>query len=181
MRTVLAVPTLLIVAVVGCTSPSAPSPNPGQTPNVEQTVQSRVAATVAAAPKPTTPPVVQPTNVPTRAPTQAPAPTATAVKQTQEAVTRSGKGITQTDPFPLAAGSYEIHWQAVNQGPGGCYHGGALMAVDQTGFLPQLVGNEMVDAGKTDEGTTNAYNLKAGRYYFSMSSGCQWTVTILPR
>jgi hypothetical protein len=171
VRALLTAPTVLLAVLVGCAAPSTRPPAP--TPNLEQTVQARVAGTVASLPAALATPTAAPV-----APTQAAKP---AAAPAQAPVTLSGKGIAKTDPFSLSAGSYEIHWQAVNPTTAPCFHGGSLLAIDQQGFFPQTVGNEMVPAGQTNEGATNAYNLKAGQYYLNMSSGCQWTVSILPR
>lgn len=149
------------------TSPIAQVQPAAPTPNLDNTVQARVAATVAALPKPTAP--------------SAQPPTKPVAPQKDEPVTLDGKGIMKTPPFELRGGNYTISWTANDTPNGlGCYHGGAMKNVDSTS-TSETVANASVPKGQSAAGTTQAYNLKAGRYYLDMSSGCTWSVTIAPQ
>lgn len=94
----------------------------------------------------------------------------------------TGKGILKTDAFQLAAGDYVIEWTATATDTmlSGCLHGGELTSPEMP-TVHESLGSTGVKTGQTAHGSTNAYALKAGRYYFSMVSGCEWSVAIRPR
>jgi hypothetical protein len=82
--------------------------------------------------------------------------------------------------FELHGGNYTITWTATDnqsQSKVGCSHGGSLQRVDPPP-ASETIANASVSAGRTATGETHAYNLRAGRYFLNMSSGCEWTVTL---
>lgn len=152
---------------------------PAPTPNVQGTVAAAVRATVA----PIGTSVAQwqaaaraEAATPTAAPAGAPKPSS------DEPITLTGAGIMKTEPFTLRGGNYTITWKASDSGRGsrvGCYHGGSLQSVGGQ-LLSETIANASVEAGQTTEGRTQAYGLRTGQYFLSMSSGCTWSVTIAP-
>jgi len=158
-------------------APQSDGAGPSQA-QLEETVSARVNATVAALSKPAA--AAQPTV--TRPNPPAPAKPTTATAPEEKPVTLAGKGILKTPPFELRGGSYSIKWTASDSSTSavGCYQGGQLQAVDGSLHF-ETVGNAMVPGGQKMTGETQAYNLKPGRYFLDMSSGCDWSVTIAPQ
>lgn len=106
-------------------------------------------------------------------------PTATPPPPIEQPVVVTGSGMTQTRPFVLAGGNYTIDWTAQDKNPRTpCFHSGALRGVDNS--TTQSLGLKSVDAGQSASGETTAYHLIPGQYYLSMTSGCDWSVTISP-
>jgi hypothetical protein len=92
-----------------------------------------------------------------------------------ESFTFSGSGMQNTSAFTLAGGSYSVAWTATPHSSVGCYHGVSLARTDGGFGVPMLV-NALPKAAVS--GTTNAYNVKAGEFFFQVSSGCDWTIAI---
>jgi hypothetical protein len=93
----------------------------------------------------------------------------------------SGEHGGNSRPFDLNGGDYEVRWTAHTTHPDypniQCFHGG---------FIQPTSGGRGYDAGSGDvagTGTTTrsgyVYNVPPGRYYYSASSGCKWSVTII--
>ena len=94
-----------------------------------------------------------------------------------ESFTFSGSGMQNTSPFTLAGGNYSVAWTATPHSSVGCYHGVSLARTDG-GFGAPLLVNAMPKTSAAVSGTTNAYNVKAGEFFFQVSSGCDWTIAI---
>ena len=92
-----------------------------------------------------------------------------------ESFTFSGSDMQNTSAFALAGGSYSVAWTATPHSSVGCYHGVSLARTDGGFGVPLLV-NAMPKSAVS--GTTNAYNVKAGEFFFEISSGCDWTIAI---
>jgi hypothetical protein len=93
----------------------------------------------------------------------------------------SGSSTLKTKSFDLEGGNYTIDWTATDtNGRVGCSHGGYLKAVDPNVFMLESFGSSP-GAGETKSGSTEVYNLKPGKYYFQLFSGCDWTVRISPQ
>lgn len=128
---------------------------------------------------PTVPPPTQapPTAPPTAKPTEAPPPT---VKPVEAAVAFSGSSMQQTRPFPLAGGNYTVKWSArPANASGGCYHGASLKSA--SGKPSNFLVNELLQSGRNASGETQVYRVAPGDdYYFDISSGCAWEISIAP-
>lgn len=107
-----------------------------------------------------------------------PAPTATQANVPEgDSASFSGNGPQNTDAFHLTGGNYKADWTA-QAGTYGCYNGINFQAVDTSKFVFQVISNKAVGGNKLAAGSTNIFNLDAGEYYFSVNSGCDWTVEI---
>lgn len=168
MRFLIAAAVLLSLGfaspVVMQSEPSAGDEVPGAepTPDIAATVQVAVAGTVSA--------ILA--NLPT--------PTPTAIPALVQPITQAGKGIAKTDLFGLQAGNYAIAWSAKPTTSGSCLQSGRLVSLDQPSFSQALI-NVVVPAGQTSQGSTNAYNVQAGRYYLDINATCDWSITISPQ
>jgi hypothetical protein len=89
-----------------------------------------------------------------------------------------GSGINQTATFTLAGGDYAIDWTARPATHMGCYHGGSLDHSD--GRSEDLVWNDATESAAAISGTKHLHAIPAGAYYFDMSSGCAWSMTVRP-
>lgn len=98
----------------------------------------------------------------------------------EQPITFRGSSTTNTKPFTLSGGAYTIAWSATASHSFGCVHGGYLEAVDPSVRIFESFGSGPDYAG-TENGTTEVYNLSAGRYYFNIISGCDWSVSISPQ
>lgn len=89
----------------------------------------------------------------------------------------SGTSGTQTRPFILTGGSYEMQWEA---SPGA--RSVAICGVDlfdvPSGRAELLV-NTLLDVDKS--GRTSLYNVSAGQHYFKITDCGTWSVTIAPQ
>jgi hypothetical protein len=108
----------------------------------------------------------------------APTTTAPAAKARESAVTLTGSGMRQTEPFQLAGGDYRVDWEASKTGTASsCYHGAVFRPV--TDGPAQPIAGELLSASKST--TTYLYRIAPGRYYIVVSSGCTWRFTISPQ
>lgn len=182
-----AVRVVLVVAILaafGLTSPVASQDEPVSEPievdasqitaaDIAATVQVAVAGTVSAWL------TSQPTAVPTAVPTSTATPATVAA--TPQGLTMAGHGTVKTTPFELAGGNYSIDWAATDPTGFGCIHTGSLKNVDGT-FNAQNAGTGRPTRDASSRtGTTQAYNVKPGRYYLDVISGCDWTITLTPQ
>ena len=85
----------------------------------------------------------------------------------------------KTALFTLRGGNYVITWTATPNSKVGCFHGGALRALEGT-FSEHFGSTTNSQAPATGE--TRAYNVPPGQYYVETTSGCDdWTMTITPQ
>lgn len=99
----------------------------------------------------------------------------------QTAITVSGSGIENSDPFQLNGGDYMVEWTATPQTDTGCYHGATLQTTDESAFVFEMLANELLDSSARASGSTNVYGLDEGEYYIEANSGCDWEFVITQR
>lgn len=107
-----------------------------------------------------------------------PAPTATQGNvPAGDSASFSGNGPQNTDAFHLTGGNYKADWTA-QAGRYGCLNVINFHSVDPSKLVFQVISNKAVGGNQQAVGSTNIFNLEEGDYYFSVNSGCDWTVEI---
>lgn len=118
--------------------------------------------------------------------TRTPRPAATVTPQprprSDDPVKLSGERSQNTKAFTLSGGNYTARWEIkLPRGSSSCYGGGSLHIVDGNRYVEQLFNALLGDEkGKSADGETELYGLKAGQYYLDINSGCPWSVEIRP-
>jgi hypothetical protein len=91
-----------------------------------------------------------------------------------------GSGTETSRLFGLSGGNYLLRWTATPRSPAGCYFGGVLR-VREYPLFQQSLANETVKGTARRSGETRAYTLKPGDYFVNVSSGCDWTISVIPQ
>jgi hypothetical protein len=96
----------------------------------------------------------------------------------EQAISFSGTTTQKTTAFHLSAGNYTVTWSGQDTTGYGCYLGISLRSVDPNLRVFELIANKAVNDNAIESGTTQAYNIKNGDYYFDVNTGCKWSVSI---
>ena len=109
-------------------------------------------------------------------------PATTVAGPPEAAITMTGKDIMKSDSFLLRGGNYTVTWRASTSSALGQTLF-SVRLVPENGSYGETLVNTIVKSAEpaTGAGSTNAYNVKPGRYYLDANSGAEWSVTLQPR
>lgn len=90
---------------------------------------------------------------------------------------QGGVGTSESAPFLLADGSYQLAWGTSAQTPAGCRIAVELVAADEAEAVARVEGG--TDSGGAAQGADSAGDLAAGSYYLRVESNCEsWTAVV---